>query len=546
MRFLEFVLSGGLILCVLYTLEIQVLDLRGRLDWSKVVFHEHEDGRSRKSSLPVQPQAKAKQQKVAVEELPTPPAPAQTQFQTQFRPPTRALHPRMQELANLNEYAFQPVKTPQGAFTNVCLVRAPVRTERARKMREEMAITVGEGQDLESGSDHTGVLFLGISSFEDWPLDSGNPFSQRWSAEQMHKNVRSVDGWLTMLRPGERKKWMGPSSAPGPGRGLTPRIPSLLMSQSDFALPMHIHHPPLPLQAGKLYEDKLVMPAGQKFRPLDGSSGSLGSDSPSNKYLFDFVWSASDQDVRPDGTCVGWSMYAKNWTFAYESLKVLCDLGLRGALIASVGKSHKAACRIPRNCGGGFYNHRDDTAKGIDTKGSWIVQTPYLKKQEHFLENYVQRSKFVWFPQVHDASPRVTTQALVLDTPILVNKEISGGWKYVRGIPEEELYPRSTPLEEGSGSGAGRTIREADGPELGLDADAEDDRQQLYTGELFTGKTLRKQVLKLLRNRERYRPRQWVLKHYGSPNSGKRLREWVQKEFSDRVWIPEELEELWL
>ena len=34
-------------------------------------------------------------------------------------------------------------------------------------------------------------------------------------------------------------------------------------------------------------------------------------------------------------------------------------------------------------------------------------------------------------PNVHDASPRVLAEAMSLDVPILVNKYIVGGWKYV-------------------------------------------------------------------------------------------------------------------
>ncbi len=36
-------------------------------------------------------------------------------------------------------------------------------------------------------------------------------------------------------------------------------------------------------------------------------------------------------------------------------------------------------------------------------------------------------------PNVHDASPRVLVEALSLNVPILVNRHILGGWKYVNG-----------------------------------------------------------------------------------------------------------------
>ena len=37
---------------------------------------------------------------------------------------------------------------------------------------------------------------------------------------------------------------------------------------------------------------------------------------------YDFTFSGSDQDVRND--CVGWSSFAKNWSFVKESLEVMC------------------------------------------------------------------------------------------------------------------------------------------------------------------------------------------------------------------------------
>ncbi len=43
----------------------------------------------------------------------------------------------------------------------------------------------------------------------------------------------------------------------------------------------------------------------------------------------------------------------------------------------------------------------------------------------------IARSRLVFFPNVLDASPRVITEALALDVPVLVNREILGGWKYV-------------------------------------------------------------------------------------------------------------------
>lgn len=56
-------------------------------------------------------------------------------------------------------------------------------------------------------------------------------------------------------------------------------------------------------------------------------------------------------------------------------------------------------------------------------------QTVYLDQNAFF--GYLKQSRFSFLPQVHDASPRVSTQALSHDVPVLMNKNIKGGWKYV-------------------------------------------------------------------------------------------------------------------
>ena len=101
----------------------------------------------------------------------------------------------------------------------------------------------------------------------------------------------------------------------------------LLMSQSDFALP--------------------------SFDPIEYEK------------KYDFIFSGTDQDVAND--CVGWSSYAKNWTFAVEALEVMCgEFGLTGVLVATKDKQGKKACSIPDSC-----------------KGK-VVQTKFLSQNEFF------------------------------------------------------------------------------------------------------------------------------------------------------------------
>lgn len=68
----------------------------------------------------------------------------------------------------------------------------------------------------------SGLLFLGISSFEDYPLDSGNPYSSR-IPKDLYTGI--FPGWLHNMHDPENHfpHW----------------VQTLLMSQSDFELPTH-------------------------------------------------------------------------------------------------------------------------------------------------------------------------------------------------------------------------------------------------------------------------------------------------------------------
>jgi len=225
-----------------------------------------------------------------------------------------------------------------------------------------------------------------------------------------------------------------------PEKHFPPHVKTLLMSQSDFNLP----------------------------------------DYPERDYsvpkTYDFTYSASDCDVYSDGN--GWCGWSKNWSFVKESLGMMCgEFKLKGVLVATKDKSGRKAYTIPDSC------------KGL------MTQTTYLANQQDYF-NYLKNSRFAFLPQIHDASPRVSTQALAFDVPVLMNYYIQGGWKYVNDQTGEFFH------------------------------DMSDFRQQLQ---------------KILRNAEtpkRYQPRKWVLENYGNLQSGKRLLDFVKEHFSHRVHLP--------
>lgn len=119
-----------------------------------------------------------------------------------------------------------------------------------------------------------------------------------------------------------------------------------------------------------------------------------GRDDPAKE--FDFIY-----------VCLpgSWAEMTKNWTLAKACLHHLCyDLDLRGILL-----------------------------------GRWqILDLPFrhnltvvgdMPRRE--VLRYLGRSRFVFVPSVMDASPRILAEALCMDVPILVHREILGGWKYV-------------------------------------------------------------------------------------------------------------------
>jgi hypothetical protein len=50
----------------------------------------------------------------------------------------------------------------------------------------------------------------------------------------------------------------------------------------------------------------------------------------------------------------------------------------------------------------------------------------------HALQELLALCRALIAPNVHDASPRVLAEAMCVNTSILVNKYIVGGWKYVQ------------------------------------------------------------------------------------------------------------------
>jgi hypothetical protein len=154
---------------------------------------------------------------------------------------TSRLHPDYDKL--LKEYPFQQVMTQSGNQVNIILVRSqmsPGQTAMYRKYQKD-------------------ILFIGISSMNDYPLENDKPTEY----------IDMFPAFLHMMRE--------------PEKVFPPHVKTLLMSQSDFSLP-------------EWY------PARDYSVP--------------KKY--DFTYSASDCDVHADGQ--GWCGWSKKLVICETSL----------------------------------------------------------------------------------------------------------------------------------------------------------------------------------------------------------------------------------
>uniref|UniRef100_A0A6C0E823 Glycosyl transferase family 1 domain-containing protein n=1 Tax=viral metagenome TaxID=1070528 RepID=A0A6C0E823_9ZZZZ len=157
----------------------------------------------------------------------------------------------------------------------------------------------------------------------------------------------------------------------------------------------------------------------------------------------------------------GWQSYNRNWTLAKKCLEIMCEkYGLKGCLIG------RQNCKFTNKCNG-------------------IVKVlPFLKYHE--FQKELQKAKFLFVPNISDASPRVIVEAMCYNLRLLVNYNIVGGWKYV--------------TQE--------------------------------TGEFFNNEhDVEPAIDKLLKNMDKYTPRDHFINNYGKEKSGKTLATFIKTHY---------------
>jgi len=139
-------------------------------------------------------------------------------------------------------------------------------------------------------------------------------------------------------------------------------------------------------------------------------------DPSTKKIKYDFICYCPSDD-----TCdSGWNFHNKNWPLAKKTIEVACNkLNLKGVLIG------RGKCEV---------NVKDENLER------------YEKLEYYSFIEKISQSKFMIIQNYEDASPRVVTEALLVDTPVLMNKDILGGWKYLNS--ETGVFYDENDIEE--------------------------------------------------------------------------------------------------
>jgi hypothetical protein len=175
------------------------------------------------------------------------------------------------------------------------------------------------------------------------------------------------------------------------------------------------------------------------------------------KYDFIYICNKDDDNCPLNG----WNSVNRNFNFALAVFPIMMKKkNLKGLIVGRVG------CGLEKEY------------------GDKIEVTDFLPWHE--LQDKMHESRFLFLPNVNDASPRVIAECLTKNVPVLMNKNILGGWKYV--TPE--------------------------------------------TGEFFTNEyDFEESLDRLLDNLEEMSPKEWWKKNYGKTTSRKKLRDFLDKSF---------------
>ena len=132
------------------------------------------------------------------------------------------------------------------------------------------------------------------------------------------------------------------------------------------------------------------------------------------KYDFIYICNKDDNQCSING----WNAINRNYELALKCFPIMINkYNLKGLAVGRIG------CNLEKE-----YGNKLETTDFLN----W-----------HDLQNKMKQSKFLFVPNIHDASPRVVSECLIKNIPILMNKNILCGSKYITddtGILFENEY----------------------------------------------------------------------------------------------------------
>ena len=213
-----------------------------------------------------------------------------------------------------------------------------------------------------------GIKMIGVSHYQEFPGKIGNPFEDTFHETNPFDYITECDAWLYCQR---NPREIGFNMER-----------SLEIVESDFAN----------------FAALLDFLNKKSMREIQ--------DSIPKKY--DFIYNMP-QDNDENKCTRGWQAHCRNWTMARKCLPILCNkLQLHGLLIG-------------RNC-----------EEELHELGIWenITVKAFLP-YSNFLTQ-IASSRLLFLPNIADASPRGATEAMALNVPVVMNKNIIGGHKYIK------------------------------------------------------------------------------------------------------------------
>lgn len=126
------------------------------------------------------------------------------------------------------------------------------------------------------------------------------------------------------------------------------------------------------------------------------------NDNSNKKYDFIYICNKDDDKC----TMTGWNAINRNYELALKCFPIMINkYKLKGLAVGRIG------CDLEK-----LYGESLETTDFLD----WFD-----------LQNKMKESKFLFVPNIFDASPRVVSECLIKNVPVLMNKNILCGTKYI-------------------------------------------------------------------------------------------------------------------